>query len=175
MAYNTIKVKKYLDIVEEYVSTAVAITPGHMVELTSAGLVQKHATAGGNVLPMFALEDELQGNGVDTAYAVSVPIQVWVPVRGEIVYAILADGASVAVGDFLESAGSGTLQKHTADVESWNSDSYNQGRTITNLSNQIVGVALTTLDLTGSSDADAAKTGFDAVAGVGSRILVRIV
>jgi len=36
MAYNTIKLKKYLDIIEEY-TPAASITPGMLLELTSAG------------------------------------------------------------------------------------------------------------------------------------------
>lgn len=142
MAYKTIKLKKYVDIIEEYVATAVAIMPGALLELTSAGLVQAHATAGGNCLPMFALEDELQGNGIDTTYAASARVQVWVPVRGEIVYARLADGQNVAVGDFLESAGAGSLQKYTADP----------GESNPNLGSQIVGVAVEALNLTGSAN-----------------------
>jgi len=149
MAYKTIKIKKYLDVVEEYVSTAVAISPGHLVELTSAGLVQKHSTSGGNVLPMFALEDELQSNGIDTPYAVSVPIQVWIPTRGDIVYAKLADGQTAVKGSFLESAGTGALNVYTAD----SIDSSDPGA-LTVYPNQIVGQALEALDLSSSTGAD---------------------
>lgn len=111
--YNTIKLKKYQDIIEEY-EAASAITPGNLIELSSAGKVQNHATAGGEVLPMFALEDELQGNGIEDAYASGDKVQCWVAQRGEIVYARLADGESVAIGDFLVSNGNGCLKKHTA-------------------------------------------------------------
>ena len=120
MAYNTIKVKKYSDVIEEIVAAS-AITPGMLLELASATTVKAHATAGGNQLPMFALEDELQGNGIDDAYAAADPVQVWIPYRGDIVYAILEDGNNVAVGDFVESAGNGNVQKHVADVESFES------------------------------------------------------
>lgn len=115
MAKNTIKLKKYLDVVNEFTATAVAITPGMLLELTSAELVQAHSTEGGPVLPMFALEDELQGKGITDNYAVSAKIQVWTAVRGEEVYALLADGEDVAVGDFLISDGTGKLKAATAD------------------------------------------------------------
>lgn len=138
---KTIKVKKYADIIEEIIATAVAITPGYLLEETSAGLVQAHSTAGGNVLPMFAIEDELQGKGVDDAYAVSVPIQCWIPGRGDMVYAYLKDGETVVIGDFVESAGDGTLQKHVADVSN-----------VVNITNQIVGQVVEALDLSDSAN-----------------------
>lgn len=153
MAYNTIRIKSYVDNYEEYTATAVAIKPGYLLEMASATTVQAHSTAGGNVLPMFALEDELQGDGITDDYAVSAKINVWIPVRGDVVYARLSDGDSstginvVSAGDFLESAGDGTLQKHVADTA--DSDD-----AITVNGNQIVGVALEAVDMTDSSAAD---------------------
>ena len=88
-----------------------------LVELTSAGLVQAHSGEGLNVLPRFALEDELQGNGIEDNYAVSSKVQVWIPGRGDIVYAIIEDATNIAIGDFLESNGAGFLQLHAADAE----------------------------------------------------------
>lgn len=143
---RTVKLKKYVDIINEFVAAA-AITPGHLVELIAAGTVQKHATAGGNVLPMFALEDELQGKGITDAYAATDPVQVWTAVRGEEVYAILKNGQNVTIGTFLESAGGGELQAHVADTADSNDAS-------TNLGNQIVGVALENVDMSGSDGVD---------------------
>jgi len=135
MEKNTIKLKKYLDVIEEYTATAVAITPGMLLELTSADQVQAHSTEGGIVLPMFALEDELQGKGIDDNYAVSAKIQVWVAVRGEQVFANIADSEEVNIGDFLISAGNGKLKvADSTDTE-------------------VVGVALEDLDMTDSDDA----------------------
>lgn len=114
MAYKTIKIKKYSDHIEELIAVA-AITPGMLVEYTSAGEVQKHSTAEGNAIPAFALEDEMQGKDIDDAYAADDPVQVWVPYRGDQVYAILADGHDVSKGDLLESDGNGYLQPHVAD------------------------------------------------------------
>ena len=150
MSYNTVKVKKYSDIVEEYTAAA-AITPGMLLELTSASKVQKHSTAGGNMIPMFALEDELQGNGIDDAYAADDQVQVWVAGRGDMVYALLKDGEDVSVGDYLESAGDGYLKKHTTGTAA--------------NSNAIVGQALEALDLSGSSGADPSS----------QRLLIRVV
>ena len=118
---NTIKIKKYADIVEEYDAGA-AITPGMLIALGSAETVAAHASAGGNVTPiMIALEDELQGKDVDDAYASGDKVQCWIAGRGDIAYMILADGENVVIGDALESNGAGYLQKHVADVESFES------------------------------------------------------
>ncbi|MFA5935017.1 MAG: hypothetical protein WC827_03980 [Candidatus Paceibacterota bacterium] len=145
MTYNTIIIKRYLHIQEEYTSTAVAITPGHLIELTSAGLVQKHATEDGNVLPMFAIEDALQGNDIDTEYAVSSLVACWIPTRGDIVNAILKDEEVVAIGDFLVSAGNGELKKYDATTSVLDAE-------------RPIGVALAALDLSSSSAATVEAT-----------------
>jgi homospermidine synthase len=138
---KTIKLKKYSDVIEELVAHA-TITPGHLVELLSTGKIRAHGTASGNALPMFALEDELQGKSISDNYGANDKVQVWIPYRGDIVNAILKDGQNVVVGDFLESAGDGTLQKHVAD----STGDY--------LVNQIVGVAVEALDMSGSAGED---------------------
>lgn len=145
MKFNTIKLKDYLKVFEEYTSTAVAILPGHLIELTSAGLVQKHAAENGNVLPMFAIENELVGDGIDTPYAVSSRIQVWIPTRGDQVNAILKDEEVVAVGDFLVSAGNGELKLYDATTSVLDAE-------------RPIAVALAALDLTSSSAANIAAT-----------------
>ncbi len=86
---------------------------------------------------MFALEDELQGKGIDDAYAVSAQIQCWIPGRGDMVYALLEDGEDVEVGEFLESAGNGKLQVLTTG--------------------QPIGVAVENVDDSGSSGADTGR------------------
>ena len=153
MSKNTIAVKNYLKIREEYVATA-AITPGMLVEVTAAGTVQAHSTESGNVLPMVAGEDALQGKLITEAYVAEQPVQVWVPTRGDIANMILANGEDVAVGDFLESDGNGALKKHTAATSG----------DITEAVQPIVGVALEAVDMSGSDGEDPS-----------GRILVRIV
>jgi hypothetical protein len=115
MAKNTIKVKKYFDVIIEK-EAAAAITPGHLVELTDADKVQKHSGDAGRALPMFALEDELQGNGIATDYDAGAPVQVWVAGRGEEVNAILEASENVSIGDFLVSKGNGKLKKIASDT-----------------------------------------------------------
>lgn len=144
MSKNTVKVKKYFDIVEEYPAAA-ALLPGHLIELTSAEKVQKHANAGQNVFPMFALEDELQGKGITDAFVADDRVQCWIPTRGDIVQAILKDGENVVAGDMLESAGDGTLQKHVAGSAG-----------VVEYPLAIVGVVVEAVDLSGSSAVDPA-------------------
>lgn len=162
MAKNTIKLKKYSDVIEELVAAG-TITPGMLLELTSAGKVQAHQNSGQNMLQMFALEDELQGNGIDDDYSSDDPVQVWIPYRGDQVYAILADDENVSTGDYLESNGDGYLKKHEED--SWES-----ADTGTIYTNQIVAQALEDLDLSGSSGEEESGA-----LGYNKRLKVRIV
>jgi len=162
MAQNSVLVKNYSNVFEE-IAAAGAITPGMLVELTSAGAVVAHNSAGDNALPMFAKEDEYQGKGVNDAYASGDKCHVWVPGRGDQVYAILADGQNVAIGDFLESNGEGFLQKHASDTA--DSDD-----AVTVYPNQIVGVATEAVDLSDSSGAESSGP-----LAYEKRIIVRIV
>jgi hypothetical protein len=114
MAKNTIKVKSYLNILDEKTAAA-AITPGMLVERTSANKVQAHSTAGGTAQKLFALEDENQGRGITDAYNTTTyaHVKLWAPVPGERVYAILDSdsGATAAtIGAFVESKGDGRLR-----------------------------------------------------------------
>ena len=106
-AKNTVILKNYLNVFEEYVAAAATIYPGCLLELTSANKVKVHATAGGNALPMFAIEDAFQGKGIDDNYATGDVVRCWIPTRGDVVYGILADGQTIAKGDFVESNGAG--------------------------------------------------------------------
>lgn len=161
MAYNTIKVKKYSDVIEEKVASA-AITPGMLLIIESTGKVKAHNQADMDVFPIFALEDELQGKGIDDAYAANDPVQCWIPYRGDIVNAILADGQKVVIGDPLTSDGYGRLKKHVTDTGAstvpW-----------TVYPEQIVGYAAEALDLSGSSGAEVSGP-----LGYHKRLLVRI-
>jgi hypothetical protein len=161
MAYNTIKVKKYSDVIEEMVASA-AVTPGMLLIIESTGKVKAHNQADKDAFPIFALEDELQGKGIDDAYAANDPVQCWIPYRGDIVNAILADGENVNIGDPLTSDGYGRLKKHVTDTGAstvpW-----------TVYPEQIVGYAAEALDLSGSSGAEVSGP-----LGYHKRLLVRI-
>lgn len=161
--YNTVKLKKYLDIIEEYEAVGI-ITPGDLIELTSAGKVQRHSTEGGDAARTFALEDELQGKGLEDLYAVGDRVQCWNAVPGEIVFARLSDGEEVAIGDFLESAGNGCLKKHTAFAHTGSEET-------TLYTNPIIGQVLEAQDLSELS----AGEGDSSLVGNSQWVKVRIV
>ena len=112
MAKHTIKIKKYADVIEEYPADGV-ITPGMLIEVTSAGKVQPHSTSTGVALAMFALEDELQGRGIDVNFAADERVQCWLPGHGDMVYGLLADDETADIGEWLESNGDGYLKVGT--------------------------------------------------------------
>lgn len=115
MAY-TIKIKKYSDVIEELVAAG-AITPGMFLEFTSAGKVVANSAAGTVKPMMVALEDNMQGNGIDDAYASGDPVQVWIPYKGDMVYGILVHGENVAVGAELYVNSAGKLAEITSGTE----------------------------------------------------------
>src|SRR5688572_33293534 len=89
------------------------ITPGMLVGMNSAGAIVAHGTAGGTApSKSFALEDDLQGRGINDNYDSTTYKQVRYHdcAPGTEVYAILADAQAMAIGDLLESAGNGTLR-----------------------------------------------------------------
>lgn len=120
---NTIVAKEYVGIRDEKTADG-AITPGMLVERTSAGKVKAHDQAGGPAAALFALEDENRGNGIDVAYANGDVVKLWRPVPGEQVYAIADDTTSntIAIGDFLESDGTGRLRKATTLTSAGNKE-----------------------------------------------------
>jgi hypothetical protein len=155
MAYNTIKLKKYSDVIVEHLAGG-TIYPGMLLIMSAADTVVAHNDdAPVNCYPIFALEDELQGKGINDAYASGDPVQCWMPGRGDEVYALLEDTANVSVNTYLESNGSGYLQAYT--------------------SGKAVAVALEALDLSGSSGGNLAQNEYLAPFGYARRIKVRII
>jgi hypothetical protein len=89
-----------------------AITPGMLVANgTASDTIIKHPTAGGFAQPMFARENELIGDDIDTDIAAADEVYYEVLPPGAEVYAfITASGAAVVRGSPLESAGDGCLR-----------------------------------------------------------------
>jgi len=144
VAYKTIFVQGS-GVPKEAVASG-AITPGHLLERTSAATdtVKVHATSGGDVVPkLFAVEDDLQGKEISQAYATGNTVLMRVGTPGDEVLALLANGEDVTKGDKLESNGDGTLKKYVADSGA-----------VTEYNEQIVGVALESVDMSSSSGAD---------------------
>jgi len=152
MAQNSIILKNYSNVFEEYAAGG-TIYPGMLLIMSAADTVVAHsddAPAQG-CLPMFAVEDALQGKDINDTYVSGDQVKVWIPQRGDEVYAILEDGAHVEIGAFLESNGAGYLQAFSSG-------------------NGAVAIALEHWDLTGSSGAADSSTPL----GFNKRIKVKI-
>lgn len=126
---------------EERISTAVTLSPGHLVEKTSADLVQKHSTEGGDAELAFAVEDALQGKTIADVYAVSTRVFYHLQHVGSEVQAFLKAGENVVIGAKLVSAGDGTLIAE---------GSVSSGVTV----KRVVAIATEALDLSASGDVD---------------------
>lgn len=117
MAQNTIQLKGAG--LRKEAPAGGAITPGHLITRNSSNAFVVHDAAADPAVAMFALENELFGKEITQAYASGEQVLAWVPEKGGEVYALVAAGASaIVVGDYLESAGDGTLRKVTAFAQS---------------------------------------------------------
>jgi len=105
---NTRKPVRYI----EYIASE-AITPGHSVALTSAGQLKKNSTSG-KPLDMVAVENQLTGGDIDTAYASGDTVLCVLPAKGDTFYGFIPAGANVAIGDRLLNDGSGNFSAVTA-------------------------------------------------------------
>ena len=149
---KTIIIKDFTGIQEERIANA-EIYPGHLIEVMSTDKVRVHATEGGNALPIFAIENELEGQGIGDAYAAADIVQFRYFRTGDIVLGILADGESIAIGDPLISAGDGTVKEWAAVTESFEIEGSSGEAIEVTLGNplSIIGYAEEALDLSGSS------------------------
>jgi len=151
-SFNTIMVMG--DGVPKEGKAYAAFTPGHLLEHYrdgTTGKLRAHSTAGGNVTPrMVAVEDEEQGRPISTAYTAGENAKYRVFQPGDEALLILKEGETIVIGDKLESAGNGEVQKYVIDVDS-NDDGVNI------YPENIVGVSAYDLDLSDSSGADPAS------------------
>lgn len=102
-------------IVDEQSKCSEAITPGHLMQLNT-GQWRKHADAGKNAERVFALERDELGKGIDTDYAINDYVKAGFFASGDRVNALIASGQDLAEGDYLESAGDGTLRALATDA-----------------------------------------------------------
>lgn len=110
---KTVILKRYNNVQFEAIAHE-AITPGSLVEVMSTGKIKNHATAQGNAIPYFVIEDAIMGKTIDDNVAQGDLARVMVAGRGDEVYAILDTSQTIVVGDLLASAGDGTLEEFTA-------------------------------------------------------------
>ena len=124
------------------------ITPGHLIEFGGSNDIQKHSTQGGNASAMFAVENRLVGDDVDTDYSSGDNVIYAEFGTGQEALGWLLDGESVSPGDYLESNGDGTLRKHVAQAAA-SDGTLSSSETI--YPNRIVGRALETKAPSGSN------------------------
>ena len=109
--------------VEAAVASGQTVKPGHLLTRLSGGTFRTHNVAGGNAAPLFARERSMLGAGTDESIGEGEQVFGLHARRGCSLYARVAAAASAIVrGDYLESAGDGTLRKlateaATADTE----------------------------------------------------------
>lgn len=88
-----------------------AITPGHLLKRNSDGKLVVHPSAKMRASALFAVENDLVGEGIDDAYASGDFVQAEYLHAGDEVYALVAASATaITQGALLESAGDGTLR-----------------------------------------------------------------
>lgn len=93
---------------------ASVISPGMLLERSSATQFDVHGVAAGNAQKIFALENVANAEGLADDYASGETVRGVYAQSGDEVYSVVAAMASaIVVGDPLESAGDGTLRKHT--------------------------------------------------------------
>jgi hypothetical protein len=108
MARNVIALMGGPPVINEEEVALEALTPGHLVELTTTG-VQKCTDDAANVAPAFVLERDEMGSGIDVAYAIGDRVKVGTFKPGDRVYAFLASGQNVSKGAYLTSTTTGLL------------------------------------------------------------------
>lgn len=96
------------------------ITPGHLIERYDAGSgVVKwrvHSTQAGAAAKAVALNWSSMNKGVDDNYTASDLMEAIIAPSGVNLWMIIASGQNIAIGNFLESAGDGTLRIYNAGV-----------------------------------------------------------
>ncbi len=117
MATNKTVILKGVGVSEEKEAVA-AITPGDLIELTSADKFQRHSSAGGNAQRCFAMEDELQGKEISDDYSADDIVLARTMSNGDRVNALLTTSQTVVIGDKLESNGDGKLRKYVRNSSS---------------------------------------------------------
>lgn len=87
-----------------------AVNPGNIVEFTSTGKLRKHSEEGGRGMIMVAVEDALQGDTVDDAYADGDRVVAHIQSPGNLFQGLLLANEDVHIGEGLVSDGAGRLK-----------------------------------------------------------------
>lgn len=96
-----------------------ACNPGHFMRRRSDGKVEKNGTADVIIAPLIAIENEIFGNGVTTAYASGDNVLMLHLERGAVVNAKLAAAAAaIVIGDPISVSNDGTVKKGASEAVS---------------------------------------------------------
>lgn len=113
---NTVKLAGEGLIVAD-INTSEIATPGHLAEMfsDSGTLKWRKNTSATNqpTLAVYLEQDELN-KGVDDNYAANSLAKVWFMYPGCTFWGLIASGQDIVNGDYLQSAGDGTLKEATA-------------------------------------------------------------
>ena len=110
MARKTIALLGPVPVINEEDMASESITPGHLVEFTAGGLLQRNDTINVVLARAFALEREELGKGIDDAYASGDYVKIGSFHPGQRVYAFLASGQCANKGDYLTPTTEGQLK-----------------------------------------------------------------
>jgi hypothetical protein len=103
-------------VINEVISAG-AISPGHLIQIGSAGTAVVQATANAIVRKAVALEDEVVGGEITTAYASGARVRYGIFRAGDRVrLRVVAGGEAIVIGDRLSSGLAGGVQKGTTNV-----------------------------------------------------------
>ena len=97
---------------------ASAITPGDLIEFTTAGTVQAHSSADGISEKLVALENLPAGGTITDAYAASDTVRIGRFKPGSVVYMTLAASQVATLATPLVSNGAGKLKINAAAAAS---------------------------------------------------------
>lgn len=107
---KTIMLRGSMNPHTELVCAEGPIRPGMLISRNSDNKFVPHPTAAGLTGPIFARENSIVGKSIDDNYVQGDTVLAWHCRNGDWIYALLEEGANVAIGALLESNGAGLLQ-----------------------------------------------------------------
>lgn len=97
-------------------AAAAIITPGYLLDYDGSGDLILHAGSAAFAQKMIAVEEDFMGEEITETYASGDRVQYVIGRPGDVLYLMLADNETVAIGDPLGSKGDGTLAELTIDA-----------------------------------------------------------
>lgn len=119
---RTIHLAGPITLVDEFLAGE-SITPGHLVEMYDASGTmkwRKHASATEMLSLAVALDRPENNFTIDTAIAAGETLKAAYFTTGSVFYGLIASGQNISKGEFLQSAGDGTLKTATATTAAAN-------------------------------------------------------